>query len=142
MQSSKYTVLKTLNKYFCSHYFCLLLFWFFQETVTILQLVLFVSPLVFVLGIQRISRPTVNLLVARYSPNECEAAIAVAVLTTTYPLGRMAYGWLNQLRTMSPTFQKVSSSISLHIHFLKLSVVATNILAVVCLPKSSVNMIT
>ena len=75
--------------------------------MTILRLVLFISPLVFVLGIQRVSRPMINLLVARYSPNECQAATAVAVLTATYPLGRMAYGWLNQLRTVSPTFQKV-----------------------------------
>ncbi len=81
----------------------------FQETVTLLRLFLFVSPLMFVLGIQRISRPMINLLVARFSPNECEAATAIAVLTATYPLGRMAFGWLNQLRTISPTFQKVSS---------------------------------
>ncbi|XP_064399190.1 progressive ankylosis protein homolog B-like isoform X2 [Halichondria panicea] len=76
------------------------------ERVTLLRLVFFISPLVFVLGIQRMSRPMINLLVARYSPNECQAATAVAVLTATYPLGRMAYGWLNQLRTVSPTFQK------------------------------------
>ena len=91
-----------------------------QEKVTILRLVLFISPLVFVLGIQRLSRPMINLLVARYSPNECQAATAVAVLTATYPLGRMAYGWLNQLRTVSPTFQTVNTPISLYIYFCRL----------------------
>lgn len=63
----------------------------------------------FVLGIQRFTRPLVNLLVARFSPTKCEAAEAIAVLTATYPLGHIAYGWINQVRPVSPAFQKVHS---------------------------------
>lgn len=32
---------------------------------------------------------------------------SIAVLTTTYPLGHLPYGWLNQLRTISPAFGQV-----------------------------------
>ena len=71
------------------------------------QLVAFVSPLMFVLGVQRSTRPMVNLLVARFSPTKCDAAKAVAILTATYPLGHVAYGWINQVRPVPPTFQKV-----------------------------------
>ena len=49
----------------------------------------------------------INLLVARFSADKCEAATAVAVLTTTYPLGHIAYGWINQIRPVPPAFQKV-----------------------------------
>ena len=49
----------------------------------------------------------VNLLVARLSSDKCEAATSVAVLTATYPLGHIAYGWINQVKLVSPAFQKV-----------------------------------
>ena len=78
-----------------------------QSKVTILRLIAFVSPLMFVLGIQRFTRPMVNLLVARFSADKCEAATSVAVLTASYPLGHIAYGWINQVRPVPPAFQKV-----------------------------------
>ena len=78
-----------------------------QSKVTILRLIAFVSPLMFVLGIQRFTRPMVNLLVARFSADKCEAATSVAVLTASYPLGHIAYGWINQVRPVPPAFQRV-----------------------------------
>lgn len=32
---------------------------------------------------------------------------AVAVLTATYPVGHMPYGWLTELRAVYPAFDKV-----------------------------------
>ena len=61
----------------------------------------------FVLGIQKIGRPIVNLLVAHFSPSKCDAAKAVAVMTAINPLGRIVYGWLNEIRPLSPAFQTV-----------------------------------
>lgn len=71
------------------------------------KLVAFISPLMFVLAVQRSTRPTVNLLAAHFSPTKYDAAVTIAVLTAVYPLGRIAYGWLNQMRPISPAFQKV-----------------------------------
>ena len=75
--------------------------------VTVWKLVAFISPLMFVLGVQRSTRPTVNLLASHFSASQQEAAVTVAVLTATYPLGHIVYGWLNQVRPVSPAFQKV-----------------------------------
>ncbi|XP_065915290.1 progressive ankylosis protein homolog B-like isoform X2 [Dysidea avara] len=74
--------------------------------ITTLKLAKFLWPLMLSLSIQRISRPVVNLLVARSSSSRCGSAEAIAVLTTTYPIGHLPYGWLNQLRTISPAFQQ------------------------------------
>ncbi len=79
-----------------------------QNVVTVWKLISFVLPLMFVLGVQRFTRPMINLLVAHFSPTKSQAVLSVAVLTTTYPVGHIAYGWLNQLRPISPTFQKVT----------------------------------
>lgn len=38
---------------------------------------------------------------------------AVAVLTATYPVGHMPYGWLTELRAVFPAFDKVSTFIKL-----------------------------
>jgi len=35
---------------------------------------------------------------------------AVAVLTATYPVGHMPYGWLTELRAVYPAFEKVTRS--------------------------------
>lgn len=35
---------------------------------------------------------------------------AVAVLTATYPVGHMPYGWLTELRAVYPAFDKVTHS--------------------------------
>ena len=36
----------------------------------------------------------------------CGCVQAVAVLTATYPIGHLPYGWLNQIRSVSPAFQQ------------------------------------
>ena len=41
--------------------------------MSIFKLVSFLSPLMVSLGIQRISRPVVNLLVARFAASKCDA---------------------------------------------------------------------
>lgn len=35
---------------------------------------------------------------------------AVAVLTATYPVGHMPYGWLTELRAVYPAFDKVTQT--------------------------------
>ena len=47
---------------------------FSQYKVTLWKLVAFVCPLMTVLSVQRISRPMINLLVARFSATKCLAA--------------------------------------------------------------------
>ena len=61
----------------------------------------------FVSGMQEITRPTINLLVSKLSPNKCLATEALAILTAIYPMGRLVYGLMNQVRPISPTFQQV-----------------------------------
>lgn len=34
---------------------------------------------------------------------------AVAILTATYPVGHMPYGWLTEIRAVYPAFDKVES---------------------------------
>ncbi len=53
-----------------------------------------------------------NLLVAHFSPSKMAADRSVAVLSVTYPLGHITYGWLNQLRPIPPTFRKVSERLA------------------------------
>eukprot|EP00731_Ephydatia_muelleri_P034242 Em0052g6a len=72
--------------------------------ITVWKVTTFASPLMFTMTIQRISRPLVNLLVARLAPSKCAATEALAVLTATYPLGHIVYGWLNELRPIVPAF--------------------------------------
>ncbi|KAG9355903.1 hypothetical protein JZ751_000747 [Albula glossodonta] len=64
---------------------------------TIKKMLSFWWPLALILATQRISRPIVNLF-------------AVAVLTATYPVGHMPYGWLTELRAVYPAFDKNNPS--------------------------------
>ncbi|KAL7840567.1 hypothetical protein AOLI_G00258900 [Acnodon oligacanthus] len=63
-------------------------------------------PLALILATQRISRPVVNLFVSRDLKGSGAATEAVAVLTATYPVGHMPYGWLTELRAIYPAFDK------------------------------------
>lgn len=40
---------------------------------------------------------------------------AVAVLTATYPVGHMPYGWLTELRAVYPAFDKVRRTLHRHV---------------------------
>ncbi|XP_031440022.1 ANKH inorganic pyrophosphate transport regulator a isoform X2 [Clupea harengus] len=73
---------------------------------TIRTMLSFWWPLALILATQRISRPVVNLFVSRDLKGSEESTQAVAVLTATYPVGHMPYGWLTELRAVYPAFDK------------------------------------
>uniref|UniRef100_UPI00398E4C91 progressive ankylosis protein homolog B isoform X3 n=1 Tax=Pristiophorus japonicus TaxID=55135 RepID=UPI00398E4C91 len=74
---------------------------------TIKKMLAFWWPLALILATQRISRPIVNLFVSRDLGGSPTATEAVAVLTATYPVGHMPYGWLTELRAVYPAFDKL-----------------------------------
>uniref|UniRef100_A0A8C1R9P4 ANKH inorganic pyrophosphate transport regulator a n=1 Tax=Cyprinus carpio TaxID=7962 RepID=A0A8C1R9P4_CYPCA len=73
---------------------------------TVRKMLSFWWPLALILATQRISRPIVNLFVSRDLKTSAESTEAVAVLTATYPVGHMPYGWLTELRAVYPAFDK------------------------------------
>ncbi|RXN28221.1 progressive ankylosis -like protein [Labeo rohita] len=73
---------------------------------TIRKMLSFWWPLALILATQRISRPIVNLFVSRDLKGSTASTEAVAVLTATYPVGHMPYGWLTELRAVYPAFDK------------------------------------
>ncbi|XP_059801156.1 progressive ankylosis protein homolog B-like isoform X2 [Hypanus sabinus] len=77
---------------------------------TIKKMLAFWWPLALILATQRISRPIVNLFVSRDLGGSRTATEAVAVLTATYPVGHMPYGWLTELRAVYPAFDKNNPS--------------------------------
>uniref|UniRef100_A0A8C1LP79 ANKH inorganic pyrophosphate transport regulator a n=1 Tax=Cyprinus carpio TaxID=7962 RepID=A0A8C1LP79_CYPCA len=77
---------------------------------TIKKMLNFWWPLALILATQRISRPIVNLFVSRDLKGSTAATEAVAVLTATYPVGHMPYGWLTELRAIYPAFDKNNPS--------------------------------
>ncbi|XP_036378651.1 progressive ankylosis protein homolog B-like [Megalops cyprinoides] len=77
---------------------------------TIKKMLSFWWPLALILATQRISRPIVNLFVSRDLKGSVAATEAVAVLTATYPVGHMPYGWLTELRAVYPAFDKNNPS--------------------------------
>nr|XP_035964483.1 progressive ankylosis protein homolog [Halichoerus grypus] len=74
---------------------------------TIRKMLSFWWPLALILATQRISRPIVNLFVSRDLGGSSAATEAVAILTATYPVGHMPYGWLTEIRAVYPAFDKV-----------------------------------
>jgi hypothetical protein len=64
-------------------------------------------PLALVMAIQGLSRPLINLFVAR-GPNGTEA---VAVLAVVYSLANMGYGWVNDTRSLPPAFANTANSL-------------------------------
>ncbi|KTG04167.1 hypothetical protein cypCar_00010350 [Cyprinus carpio] len=75
--------------------------------VTVRKMLSFWWPLALILATQRISRPIVNLFVSRDLKGSAASTEAVAVLTATYPVGHMPYGWLTELRAVYPAFDKM-----------------------------------
>lgn len=63
-------------------------------------IVRFFWPLALIMIIQELSRPLINLFVAR-GP---DATAALAILAVLYTLGRIPYGWLNELRNLASAF--------------------------------------
>ncbi len=68
----------------------------------------FFWPLALIMAIQGLSRPLINLFVAR-EPGGTEA---LAVLTITYALGLLPYGWLNEIRNLPAAFQDRENSLA------------------------------
>ncbi|OXB74154.1 UNVERIFIED_CONTAM: hypothetical protein H355_011512 [Colinus virginianus] len=77
---------------------------------TIRKMLSFWWPLALILATQRISRPIVNLFVSRDLGGSSSATEAVAILTATYPVGHMPYGWLTEIRAVYPAFDKNNPS--------------------------------
>ncbi|XP_010158913.1 PREDICTED: progressive ankylosis protein homolog, partial [Eurypyga helias] len=77
---------------------------------TITKMLSFWWPLALILATQRISRPIVNLFVSRDLGGSSAATEAVAILTATYPVGHMPYGWLTEIRAVYPAFDKNNPS--------------------------------
>ncbi|XP_043921152.1 progressive ankylosis protein homolog [Protopterus annectens] len=77
---------------------------------TIRKMLSFWWPLALILATQRISRPIVNLFVSRDLGGSVAATEAVAILTATYPVGHMPYGWLTEIRAIYPAFDKNNPS--------------------------------
>jgi hypothetical protein len=67
----------------------------------------FFWPLALMMATQGLSRPLINLFVAR----EPGGAISLAVLTVVFALGRLPYAWLNEIRNLPPAFQDWKGSL-------------------------------
>ncbi|XP_077984373.1 progressive ankylosis protein homolog B-like [Glandiceps talaboti] len=76
--------------------------------LTIPKILWFWWPLALVRGIQILSRPICNVLVAQDLSSD-EALQAIAILTVVYPVGQVCYQWLNDLKPIVPTFLKGQS---------------------------------
>ncbi len=62
----------------------------------------FFWPLAVTNGVQAVSRPIINLFVARGA----DGTESLAVLTIVYALAHLPYGWLNELKNLPPAFQR------------------------------------
>jgi hypothetical protein len=67
----------------------------------------FFWPLALIMAIQGLSRPLINLFIAR----EADGARALAVLTIVYALAHLPYGWLNEIRNLPTAFQHCDDSL-------------------------------
>jgi len=67
------------------------------------------APLMAVRLCQRVSRPLINLFVARDrldGRTEADAIESLAVLSVVFPLCHIPYGWLNEIKALEATFTK------------------------------------
>lgn len=77
------------------------------EDLSLRYVVRFFWPLALIMAIQGFSRPLINVFVAR----ELGGALALAVLTIVYPLAHLAYGWLNEIKSLPAAFQDWDGSL-------------------------------
>uniref|UniRef100_A0A671NUS1 Progressive ankylosis protein homolog B-like n=1 Tax=Sinocyclocheilus anshuiensis TaxID=1608454 RepID=A0A671NUS1_9TELE len=99
---------------------------------TIKKMLSFWWPLALILATQRISRPIVNLFVSRDLKGSTAATEAVAVLTATYPVGHMPYGWLTELRAVYPAFDKNNPSNKTKAHIKRFTFVCLALSITLC----------
>jgi progressive ankylosis protein len=67
----------------------------------------FFWPLALVMAIQGLSRPLINLFVARGADGQQ----ALAVLAVVYPLAHLPYGWVNEIRSLPVAFRQIAGSL-------------------------------
>ena len=73
-----------------------------RHPLTAAYVLRFYWPLAVTIGIQALSRPIINLFVARGT----DGTESLAVLTIVYALAHLPYGWLNELKNLPPAFQR------------------------------------
>jgi progressive ankylosis protein len=71
-----------------------------RPPLTYRYLLKFFWPLALVMFVQELSRPLINLFIAR-GP---DGTVALAVLSISYALGQWPYRWLNEIRNLPPAF--------------------------------------
>lgn len=76
-------------------------------TPTVGIIIRFFWPLALIMMIQEFSRPLINLYVSRQS----DGPEALAVLAVVYILGRIPYGWLNDIRNLASAFRNETESL-------------------------------
>lgn len=86
------------------------------HVLTLAAILRFFWPLALIMLVQELSRPVINLFVAR-GP---DATAALAILAILYTLGRIPYGWLNDLRNLASAFRGERHSL----HYIRNFVIA------------------
>ena len=92
------------------------------------QIIRFFWPLALILMTQEFSRPLINLYVSRQS-NSTEA---LAILAVVYILGRIPYGWLNDIRSLASAFREEPNSLYAIRRFATGCTVISLVMMVVC----------
>ncbi len=72
-----------------------------RQPLTFGRILRFYWPLAGIVLMQEFSRPLINLFIARQPDGE----LSLAVLAVVYALGQWPYRWLNETRTIAPSFQ-------------------------------------
>ena len=75
--------------------------------LSLAYIIRFFWPLAFIMIMQGVSRPLINLFVSRGA----DGAEALAILTVVYALGHLPYGWLNEIRNLAPSFKNEPNSL-------------------------------
>ncbi len=75
-------------------------------SISLMDITRFYWPLALIWLIQEMSRPMINLFVAR-GPYP---TASLAILAVLYTLGRIPYGWLNDLRSLASAFREEINS--------------------------------
>ena len=76
------------------------------KVLSYLYIIRFFWPLALIMLIQELSRPIINLFISR-GPDATEA---LAILAVLYSLGRIPYGWLNEIRNLASAFREEKKS--------------------------------
>ena len=78
-----------------------------RRSLTLAYTLRFFWPLALIMGVQGVSRPLINLFVARAS----DGPDALAALTVVYALAHLPYTWLNHIKNIVPAFRQEADSL-------------------------------